>query len=109
MDPTLVTSDIPIRPVINCASDFRRFGTAWVATLLQPVVANLWGIVSSSRQVTNTLRTTWVDEQDLLVTIDIKEFYLNINDEFLHHVISEFAVAFCNLDPEHLHLFKGIL
>jgi len=82
------TSSIPIRPVISCTHDFRRFGFVWLAQLLQPIVCNLWGVATSTKGVVQRLEGQKVDEEDWLVAVDIKEFYLNIESEYCFKVVS---------------------
>ena len=81
------TARIPLRPVVSCTHDFRRFGFQWLASLLKPIVKECWGVVSSTTEAIAKMELVVVLPDDRIVAIDIKEFYLNLDAPMITHVI----------------------
>ena len=44
--------------------------------LLQPIIASLWGVVTSTQQAVQKIEETVVGPDDIIFTIDIKEFFM---------------------------------
>ena len=87
--PKLHKTPLKVRPIVACCGGPTETASAYIDKFLQPIMRLGKSFVANSTQFINTIESTEIPTDSLLVTLDVASLYTNISHEDALEAVSK--------------------